>query len=191
MHATVHALDGVPGPQDNSWVDAVLTTLGHPTGALVGRPLGLGPGWAVAFGTDGGPAGTGAAGPVTVGPGTPYRLDDLRTGTSAGPARYLQLVTFDRRSEDWGRAFDRSGEERIWPAVRAVPGLVAGLTGSGPDGARIALTLTDSVEALEAGAAATLSTTLLPWEDPAHLTGPDALVLLRLLHADLPALSER
>lgn len=189
MHATVHALDGVPGPQDHSWVDAVLATLGHPTGALIGRPLGLGPGRAVAFGTA--TAGTGAAGPVRVGPGTPYTLERLRTGTSAGPARYLQVVTFDRRGEDWGRAFDRPGEERVWPAVRALPGLVAVLTGSGPDGDRIAFTLTDSVESLEAGSAAILSTTLLPWEDPAHLTGPDTLVVLRLLHAELPALSER
>jgi hypothetical protein len=51
----------------------------------------------------------------------------------------------------------------------------------------VTVTLTDSVEALEAGAAAILSTELLPWEKPEHLTGPDGLAILRLLHADLPA----
>ena len=50
MQATVHPIDGVPGPQDNSWVDAVLTHLGTPAGALVARPLGVGPGAVVAFG---------------------------------------------------------------------------------------------------------------------------------------------
>jgi hypothetical protein len=187
MKATVHPADGVPGPQDNTWVDAVLTALGAEAGALVARPLGLGPGAVVAFWTDDAPAAGFPAGPVTVGPGIPYEISSHQAGTSAGPARYLQLTTFAGRSAEWCAAFDRSGQERVWPAVKDVPGLVGVLVGAAPGGGRMVLTLADSAEALEAGAAAILSTELLPWEDPAHLTGPDALAILRLLHADVPA----
>jgi hypothetical protein len=188
MQATVHPIDGVPGPQDNSWVDAVLAHLGTPAGALVARPLGVGPGAVVVLRSEGGdPAGF-AAGPVTAGPGTGYRIDTQHSGSATGPARYLQLTTFTGRSPEWTAAFDRSGEERIWPAVKDVPGLVGVLVGSTSDGAgRLALTLAESVESLEAGAAAIMSSALLPWEQPEHLSGPDSLAILRLLHADLPA----
>ncbi|HEV7657102.1 MAG TPA: hypothetical protein VGP36_20550 [Mycobacteriales bacterium] len=189
MKATVHPVDGVPGPQDNSWVDAVLTALGAeaiPAGALIARPLGVGPGAVVAFWTDDAPVAGCTAGPVTVGPGVPYEIASHQAGTSAGPARYLQLTTFGGRGDEWCAAFDRSGQERVWPAVKDVPGLVGVLVGAAP-GARVAVTLADSVEALEAGAAAILSTELLPWEDPAHLTGPEQLAILRLVHADVPA----
>jgi hypothetical protein len=184
MYATVHPIDAVPGPQDNTWVDAVLAARPADAGALVARPLGIGPGCLVALGTQ---DGTGfAAGPVTVGAGVAYELQPYRAGSSAGPARYVQVVTFSGRSEEWCAAFDRSGDERIWPAVKDVPGLVGVLAGTAPGG-RMGLTLAESVESLEAGAAAIMSTELRPWEDRAHLTGPDALAILRLLHADLPA----
>ena len=197
MHATVHALDGVPGPQDDSWVDAVLTALrarAVPVGALVARPLGLGAGavvalWEVAVAAA--DAGSGPAGPVTLGPGVPYRVGTHLVGRSAGPARYLQLTSFAARGEGWGERFDRAGEERITPAVRDLPGLVASLGCAGPDGARVSATLTDSLEELHAGTAAILSTTLLPWEDRADLVGPDGLEVLRLVHADVPAGADR
>jgi hypothetical protein len=189
MQATVHLVDGVPGPQDNSWVDAVIAHLdatSHPSaGALVGRPIGLGPGAVVAFGRAD-PAGF-TAGAVTAGPGTAYEIVRQRTGRGTGPARYLQLTTFTGRSPQWCAAFDRASEERIWPAVRNLPGLVDVLAGSTSDGGRVALTLAESVETLEAGAAAILSTELLPWEKPEHMTGPDGIAVLRLLHADVPA----
>lgn len=197
MHATVHALDGVPGPQDDSWVDAVLTALrarAVPAGVLVARPIGLGAGAVVALwddAADAADAGSGPAGPVTLGPGTAYRVDVHQVGRSAGPARYLQVTTFAARDEGWGERFDRAGAERIRPAVQDLPGLVASLTAAGPDGARVSVTLTDSVEALHAGTAAIMSTTLLPWEDPADLGGPDGLEVLRLVHADVPAGADR
>jgi hypothetical protein len=184
MQATVHFVDGVPGPQDNSWVDAVLSTVDHPAGALVARSLGIAPGVLVTFGGDtaGGPAGA-----VTVRPGTAYEVIRNQSGTGPGPARYLQLVTFAGRDPQWCAAFDRAGDERVWPAAKDVPGIVGAVIGSTSDGGRIALTLAASVEALEAAAAAIMSTTPLPWEQPEHLTGPDELTILRLLHADLPA----
>ena len=190
MQATVHYLDGVPGPQDNSWVDAVLAHADadgdRPAGALVARPLSLGAGVLVRFG----PASAAgfAAGSVTAGPGTTYEIIARHSGPARGRPRYLQLITFaGPRSPEWCAAFDRSGEERLWPAVRDLPGLVGDLVGSTSDGGRVVLTLAESVETLEAGAVAVLSTQLLPWETPEHLTGPDGSALLRLLHADVPA----
>jgi hypothetical protein len=185
MQATVHLVDGVPGPQDTSWVDAVLDRLDRSAGALVARAIGLGPGVVVAFGPAG-PAGF-AAGPVTAGPGTAYEIVSQRAGRGTGPARYLQLTTFTRRSPEWCAAFDRSSEERVWPAVQDLPGLVRVLVGSSSDGGRVVLTLAESVDVLEAGAVEILSTELLPWEKPEHLTGPDRIATLRLLHADVPA----
>jgi hypothetical protein len=184
MQATVHLVDGVPGPQDNSWVDAVLAHLDRPAGALVARAIGLGPGVLVAFGTAQTAGFT--AGSARVRPGTAYEIVDQRPGRGTGPARYLQLTTFVGRSPEWCAAFDRSYPERGWPAVQDLPGLVGGLVGSTSDGGRIALTLAESVETLEAGAVAIMSTELLPWEKPEHLTGPDGLTILRLLHADVP-----
>ena len=190
MQATVHLVDGVPGPQDNSWVDAVLADLDRPAGALVGRAIGLGPGVAVAFGS----AATAgfAVGRVSVRRGTAYEIVEQRTGRGTGPARYLQLTVFAGRSPEWSAAFDRSSAERAWPAVQDLPGLVGVLVGSTSDGGgRIALTLAESVETLEAGAAAILSTELLPWEKPEHLTGPDEMTIVRLLHADVPVAAPR
>jgi hypothetical protein len=186
MQATIHHLDGVPGPQDNAWVDAVLAHLDRPAGALVGRSLGIGPGMLITFGPA--PAAGFTAGPVTAGPGTSYEIVTRHTGPAGGRPRYLQMVTFaGPRDAEWCAAFDRSGEERMWPAVRDVPGIVGDIVGSTSDGGRMVLGLAESVEALEAGAAAVLSTHLLPWEKPEHLIGPDGSSLLRLLHAELPA----
>lgn len=192
MHLSTHPVDGIPGPQDTSWVDAVLTALRRravPAGALVAAPLGIGAGCVVALWDDAadtaGTSGGFAAGGVTVGPGTGYALADHKAGPAAGPARFLQLTTFAGRPAEWLAAYDRAVTERIWPAVKDVPGTVGHLVGE-TAGGRVVATLAESVDALEAGGAAIMSTELLPWEDPAQLTGPDALTILRLLHADLP-----
>ena len=192
MHATVHTVEGIPGPQDTAWVDEVLTALrsrGVPAGALIAAPLGMGPGTVVALWDDERDAAppAGPAGTVTLGSGRPYEVDVRKAGAGTGPPRYLQLLTFDGpRDAEWSAAFDRAGEHRIWPAVRDVPGIVEFLGGRSADGGRIAATAAESVEALEDAAKVVLSTELLPGEDPADLTGPDHFAILRLRHADLP-----
>jgi hypothetical protein len=201
MHATVHTIDGIPGPQDTSWVDAVLTALrsgGVPAGALVCAAMGTGPGTVVALWDDerdAARARTGAVGPagaVALGAARAYQIDFRRAGVGTGRPRYLQLLTFDGpRSAEWSAAYDRAGEHRIWPATRDLPGLVEVFGGHAPDGARFAVTVAESVEALEAAGIAIMSTELLPGEDPAQLTGPDSMAVLRLLHADLPVGADR
>jgi hypothetical protein len=198
MHATVHTIDGIPGPQDTSWVDGVLAALrcrGVPAGALIAAPTGIGAGTVVALWDDEADAGTapsGSAGQVTLGPGRRYEVDLRKAGVSSGPARYLQLLTFDGpRSAEWTAAYVRAGEHRIWPATKDTAGVVEVLGGRAADGGRVNAVTAESVEALEELAKAVLSTELLPGEDPAQLTGPDSLVVLRLLHADLPVGADR
>jgi hypothetical protein len=198
MHATVHTIDGIPGPQDTSWVDEVLTALragGVPAGALVCAPMGIGPGTALALWDDerdAAAAPSGQAGAVTLGSGRAYEVDFRKAGVGTGPARYLQLVAFDGpRGADWSAAYQRAGEDRLWPATRHLSGLVEVLGGHAGDGARFAATAAESVEALEAAGIAIMSTELLPGEDPAQLTGPDSFAILRLLHADLPVGADR
>lgn len=183
MTATVHPLHDVPGPQDTAWVDAVLTALAAPA-ALLARALDDSPGYAIAFGATTPPAPVDG---VTIGPGTAYDVLARHLGRDAGPARFAQLSFFTGHDAAWAAAFDRSGAERVWPAVRDLPGLVSVVVLGSADGARLTVTLADSIDALEAAIAAILSSPLLPWEDPADLTGPTAVVLQRLLHADLPA----
>ncbi len=52
MYATMHDVTGLPGPQDDSWVDEVLDAVrasGAPTGLLVSRGITYGDGRLVAF----------------------------------------------------------------------------------------------------------------------------------------------
>lgn len=202
MHLTSHALTGVPGPHETGWVDDVLTALrrfGEPSGALVSRALTIESGYAVALWSDPSDAarvvaagelpGPRASG-VRVGAGRAYRVGRRRTGPAAGPPRYVQVVAFDGpRSAEWVAAQERADEERIWPAVRDVPGGIGALTCRAEDGGSLTLVLAESVEALEEAMVRILSTDLLPGEDPALLTGPDCVEIQRLLHADVPSLS--
>lgn len=200
MHATIHTIDGIPGPQDTSWVDEVLTALraaATPAGALITRPLGPGPGYVIALWDNAAAAaavtaGFGSTGSVTVGPSRSYEVESRRAGVSIEPAHYLQMLVFEGpRSPEWSAAYARAGEQRIWPAVRDLPGLVEHVGGTAADGAVFSATLAQSVDALEASTGAIMSTELLPGEDPAHLAGPDSFTILRLLHADLPVGASR
>jgi len=200
MHATLHQIDGIPAPQDTSWVDDVLTCLrarATPAGALVTRPLGSGPGAVIAFWDNSADAAAASggfgSGSISVGPSQAYEVDVRKGGMSAAtPPRFLQLLRFDGpRSPEWLAAYRRSGEERIWPAVRDLPGLVDHVGGTAADGACFSAGSAESVEAFESAERAIFSTELLPWEEPANLTGPDSFVIMRLMHADVPVGADR
>ncbi|MGI8681701.1 MAG: hypothetical protein ACR2JO_06155 [Mycobacteriales bacterium] len=109
------------------------------------------------------------------------------TGTPA----YGQLVHFDRpRTPREAAAIARADIERIWPAVRVVPGSVGALLASNPDGTSMVLALTTSLQAIEDSQQAIQTTELLPGEDPALLTGPDRIQLAWVLSTlPVPALS--
>ncbi len=79
---------------------------------------------------------------------------------------------------DWGAdpaAADRAGRQRIWPAISGLSGLVGAYVLHGRDLAAVIITLTTSVETLDAVERAALSTELMPGEDPALLPGPDRI----------------
>lgn len=204
MYATLHAVTGVPGPLDEAWAEelaAAVRGTGPAAGVLVGRRLSLGEGtlialWPASEDADHalaelpGRVPTTIGAELTLGAGHLFELtrrhDPAAPGT--GQPRYVQLTTFSGpRDEAWVRAVDRADEERIWPVVRDVPGQLGALTLQGADGGRVVVGLSESVEACEEAVRRVLSTTLLPGEDPAQLTGPDAVDVQRLLVADLPA----
>lgn len=190
MFATVHALTGLPSPLHDDWPEALVQALAPepPVGYLAGRSLSLGEGVLVLFSET--PDDDGAPSPMAAG----IRVGEAQTFTvlsrdtaSEGVPGFVQLTWFDGpRSADWLAGADLA-HQRIWPAARDVPGMVGALTLQARDGGRVVLTMAESVEALEEGVRRLLSTSLLPGEDPAHLTGPDRVDVLRLLEVRIPS----
>jgi hypothetical protein len=99
-----------------------------------------------------------------------------------------QVVRFRRpaRGGGGGRASRRAGDERIWPAVRDLDGLVETLVLEQPSGAELVLTFATSVEHFARAGERIMSTDLLPGEDPALLTGPDRLEVLHVVPSTAP-----
>lgn len=176
MDISVHPLPNAH-PTETGWVDDALASanaVGHPLGALVGRPLVAGDGIMLV-------AWSGAS-------RDRYQLLDTRDGRSSGPARYLQMISFDGpHTPEWADAEQRAADGRLWPATRDIVGVVRVLRMRTEDNAYIVAILTDSVEAIEEASQAVMSTPLLPDEDPRLLTPPDRMQIYRLVHADLPA----
>ncbi|MCK9896844.1 hypothetical protein [Frankia sp. AgB32] len=201
MDIVLHPITGAPPPHLRAWVDAVLATVQGEAGVLVSHALGMPsrqsgvPGYLLTAWADPADADRAAAAPpvevgdgVRVGPGRRYPVTASGRGSAAtGPARFLQVAIFDGpRGADWVAAFAASGARRVWPVMRAVPGVVAGATAVAEDGAALALVLAESVDALEETLRRTMATPLLPGEDPALLTGPDRVEIHRLAHAGQP-----
>jgi hypothetical protein len=94
---------------------------------------------------------------------------------------YAQLTYFDGpRTEAQLQAADFAGEERIVPAVSAVPGIVAAYVLRGTDGSDVVVSIADTEQALLDAQQAIMSTKLLPGEDPALLTAPDRIEIRRV-----------
>ncbi|MCM3884059.1 hypothetical protein [Frankia sp. R82] len=198
MDIIVHPIIGASPPHNDDWVDAVLATVEGGAGALVSRAMGMPsretgvPALLITVWENSG-AGSTALVEVRDGlrieAGLRYQVTAGGRGLEvAGPARYVQSTEFDGpHDRAWVDAFTDSGRRRIWPAMQAVPGLVACLTAVAADGTALALVLAESVESLEEALRRTMATDLLPDEDPVILTGPDHVDTHRLRHADLPA----
>lgn len=176
MNITVKALAGLPGPHDTGWVDETLTALNGcagVTGSLIARPLIDGDGMVVAFGAH-------------MPDGSPFTLVNRIHGPGS-MARYAQFTRFSGKDAEWAAAFDRAGEQRVLPAVKAIPGWTDTFVCRNTDGTTVTITLGESVEALQNCTTAIMNTELLEWENPAHLTGPDDVKLLQLMHVELPS----
>lgn len=193
MDVIHHPISGAPPPHNVAWADQSILAPPGQRGALVSRTMSMtrdGMAGALLGFWDAGAGSTAGrrAGEVTVGAGRRYRVVTQQDGCEPAAApTYVQLTIFDGpRDPVWTAALLRAGAERIWPAVRVVPGITGGLVCLAPDGGALVVTLAVSVEALEAALKAVMSTELLPGEDPALLTGPDRVDVHRLLDAQLP-----
>ncbi|MDQ3735564.1 MAG: hypothetical protein M3400_16480 [Actinomycetota bacterium] len=127
---------------------------------------------------------------VTAG-GQDFVAAGFEPATSVGddPA-YGQFVYFDGpRSPAETAAIDRAHRERLAPAVRDVPGTVGAFVGRNPEGSFVVLVLTTSLQALEDGQTAVLSSELLSGEDPALLPGPDRIQIAWVLAASARAVA--
>ncbi len=204
MFATLHTLTGVPGPLEEGWAHelaAATRVAGPVAGVLVGRRFALGEGtllalWPTAADADRARSALAGRPPTTsgselvLGEGERFEVTARRAGSAGDDTtpRYVQLTSFrGPRDEAWVRATDAADEQRIWPALRDQPGLLGALVLQASDGGRVVAGLSESVEACEETSRRVMSTQLLPWEDPALLTGPDQVDIQRLLVADLPA----
>jgi hypothetical protein len=174
MNITMKTLPGLPGPHEVAWVDEALGQAAAASGTLIARPIMTGDGMLVAFGAD-------------LPGGQHFTLVDRHRGPSAGPARYMQSTRFDQRDPEWCAAYDRAGQERIYPAVKDVPGWTEVFTCRSADGTTVTISLAESIEALQNCITAIMSIEPLPWENRAHLTGPDAVTMLQLMHVELPS----
>lgn len=203
MYATLHTLTGVPGPLDEGWARELAATVrdcGPAAGVVVGRRFAVGEGtllalWPTAADADRAVAALERHAPASSGrgpclaPGGRYEVTAHRAASAPrGAARYLQVTTFPGPRDDaWVAAVKRADEERVWPAVRDVPGVAGGLALQAADGGRVVIALGETVETFDEVVRRIMTTQLLPWEDPGLLTGPDDVDVQRLLVADLPA----
>jgi len=196
MHLTMQAVLGLPGADELGWVDDVLSALDPEKGALgavVARAEGEPRGHVAMLWPDPSDDGPGRAtadalpGSVALGPVHAYRVLATALPVDPGAPRCLQLTQFTGpRSAEWVEAFERAGRDRIWPAVRDVPGAAATLTGVAADGGCLTLTLAESRESIGESVRRLMSTQLLPGERPELLTGPDRIEIQRVVHAVLP-----
>ena len=194
MHATIHSFRRSIGDEAPGWAAALADRLypDRPTGFCVLGEFGGRAGAAVSFwptradaelaagrGVDGGPL------PLDV---TVSEVVDTHLGTAAHePAVVAQLTVFDGpRSQAQADAADRAGRERLWPATRDLPGIVAVHVLRDDGNGVVVISLATGVEVLEAAQRAVLTTELLPGEDPALLGDPDRVQVHRVLAARLP-----
>jgi hypothetical protein len=119
-----------------------------------------------------------------------YVVDSEWTGRDGGAApAAASIASFDGPiSAELRAAAAFAAEHRVVPAIAAVPGTIHGFAMWDPDlRARRVLTLTSSVDAIEAVGRAVNATELLPGEERALLPGPDRVEVYRVIAAYTPA----
>ena len=119
-----------------------------------------------------------------------YVVDGEWSGRDGGdtPAA-ASIASFDGpMSAELRAAASFAAERRVVPAITAVPGTIYGFAMWDPHlRARRVLTVTNSVDAIEAVGRAVNATSLLPGEDRALLPGPDRVEVYRVIAAYPPA----
>lgn len=119
-----------------------------------------------------------------------YVIDGEWVGRDSGAApAAASIASFDGPiSAELEAAAAFGSEHRVVPAIVAVPGTIYGFAMWDPDlRARRVLTLTSTVDAIEAVGRAVNATKLLPGEDRALLPGPDRVEVYRVIAVYTPA----
>jgi hypothetical protein len=122
-------------------------------------------------------------------PGETYEVTAAEDGPASAQApAWARLMYFDGpRAPEQAAAADRAGRQRIWPAISGLSGLVGAYVLRGRDLGAVIITLTTSVETLDAAEHAAMSTELMPGEDPALLPGPDRIEIHHVTGYQRPA----
>jgi hypothetical protein len=133
--------------------------------------------------------GTGLASPA----GEIYQVTATEKGLAATQVpTHARLVCFDGpRAPEQAAAEDLAGRQRIWPAIRGLSGLAGVYVLRGSDLSSVVVTLTTSVETLDAAQRTVMATELTPGEDPALLPGPDRVEIYRVTGHHLASASTR
>jgi hypothetical protein len=118
-----------------------------------------------------------------------YEVTDIGDGPAAAQApAYARLIYFDGpRAPEQAAAENLAGQQRIWPAMRGLSGLVGAYVLRGPDLGSVVIILATSLEVLDATARAVMSTELMPGEDPALLPGPDRIEIHHVIGYHVPS----
>ena len=109
-----------------------------------------------------------------------YQVVSAERGTSAAEVpTHARVLYFDGpRAPEQADAEEFAGQQRIWPAIRDLSGLVGIWVLRGPQSATVVCTLATSTATLDAIAHAVMASELLPGEDVALLPGPDRIETL-------------
>lgn len=193
MYATVHQFHRSVPTESPGWADALADALhgGAPVGSCTLTQLAGLEGCVVAFWPTEEAAAAALDRQPPPGPvwsdATAYRVVDSFSGEAvARTPEFAQLTCFDSLSPAETEASDRAGRERLWPAVRNLPGLVSAHVLRASEGRTIILVLATDLETHEQAQRAVFATELLPWEDPALLRDPDRVQVARVVAARLP-----
>ena len=114
--------------------------------------------------------------------GAVWTVIDHHSGRAADATPVAAQVTWFHgpRSAEQVAADTRAGRERLWPAVQDAEGLVDVIVLQATDGASVVVGSATDAEHFAEVTRRIMSTTLLPGENPALLTGPDRLETYRL-----------
>jgi hypothetical protein len=196
VHATVHQFHRSIADESTGWGAALADALhgaAGPVGTCTLTQLAGLEGCVVAFWQTGEAAAAATERRTTDGPvwldAAAYEVVDDLAGTAADrPPAFAALTCFDRPlSRAESDAAERAGRERLWPAVRTVPGLVSTRVLRADDRSMVVLALATGIETHEATQRAVMATELLPGEDPALLREPDRVHVDRVVDVRLPA----
>lgn len=189
MHATIHRFRRWPDEDAGSWARGLLTGIGgsgQEDACVLGRLDGGDGALVVLWSSAADAAAARVPDPGFLAAAGSFAVAEHEAGAAAAAdPRFAQVLWFPGGNATRTDAAVRAGRERIAPAVRPVPGVVATWVLRGDDDALVVVTLVTDLPVLDDIRRAVFATDLLPWEDPALVVDPTRVDVDRVLHARL------